>query len=110
MTKVAAAASPNANAILQAIGPLNFDDDGPAQPPCPDVVTCDLSTGQLLLLCSDGLWKYAPGADELADVVRRQPPRSATLELSRSLVEYANARGGSDNVTAAILHRAQEVP
>jgi serine/threonine protein phosphatase PrpC len=110
MTSAEAAASPNANAILQAIGPLNADDDGPAQPPSPDVVTCDLLTGHLLLLCSDGLWKYAPEAGELADVVRQQRPPVVPLELSRQLVNFANTRGGTDNVTAAILFHGQEVP
>ena len=105
MTPAQAAASPNCNAILQAVGPLNYDDGEQPEPPKPDVVSCDLLPGHLLLLCSDGLWKYAPEPSELAELVRQQPPRTAPLDLSRHLIDFANTRGGTDNITAAILSR-----
>jgi serine/threonine protein phosphatase PrpC len=105
MSPLEAAASPNCNAILRAVGPLNFDEGAPHQAPTADVVQCDLLPGHMLLLCSDGLWKYAPDAAELADLVGRAPRGAGPLELTRRLVEYANTRGGTDNVTAAILRR-----
>ena len=105
MSPLEAAGSPNRNAILQAVGPLNFDECAPHQAPVADVVSCDLLPGHVLLLCSDGLWKYAPEAAELADLVQTASHGVGPLELTRRLVEYANTRGGTDNVTAAILHR-----
>jgi serine/threonine protein phosphatase PrpC len=106
MSPLEAAASPNCNAILRAVGPLNFDEGAPPQAPAADVVTCDLLPRHMLLLCSDGLWKYAQEAGELADLVRSAPRAAGPLELSRRLVDYANTRGGTDNVTAAILRRS----
>jgi serine/threonine protein phosphatase PrpC len=106
MTTAQAAASPNANAILQAVGPLNYDDEAVREPPAADVVCCDLLRGHMLLLCSDGLWKYAPQARDLAELMRQSPRDAEPLELSRRLVEYANMRGGTDNVTAAIFREA----
>jgi serine/threonine protein phosphatase PrpC len=110
MTPAQAAAAPEANAILRALGPLGYDDDAPAEPPVADLVTCDLLPGHMLLLCTDGLWKYAPEPGQLGDLVRGGDGRAtqAPLELSRSLVDFANAHGGTDNVTAAILYRRQE--
>ena len=105
MTPAEAAASPNSNAILQAVGPLNCDDGDQPELPKADVVNCDLLPGHLLLLCSDGLWKYAPEPSELAELVRKQPPGTAPLDMSRHLIDFANSRGGTDNITAAILSR-----
>jgi serine/threonine protein phosphatase PrpC len=105
MSPLEAAASPNRNAILRAVGPLNFDEGSPHQAPAADVVNCELLPGHMLLLCSDGLWKYTSDATELADLVRAAPRGDGPLELTRRLVEFANTRGGTDNVTAAILRR-----
>jgi serine/threonine protein phosphatase PrpC len=105
MSPAEAAASANASAILQAVGPLNFDDRTSGEAPTADVVSCDLLPGQTLLLCTDGLWRYAPESRDLAGLLREAPSRTSPLELSRRLVEYANARGGADNITAAILRR-----
>jgi PPM family protein phosphatase len=108
LTPAEAAASPNRDAIVQAVGPLNYDEGSPPTPPQAEVVERDLSDGQLLLLCSDGLWKYAAEPDALAALINQLPRGVGPLAVSRSLVEYANARGGTDNVTAAILFTSQE--
>jgi len=105
LTSAEAEASPNCSAILRAVGPLNYDDGVVPEAPAADVVNCDLLPGHMLLLCTDGLWRYAPEPHELAGLVRRAPVEAGPLELSRRLVEYANARGGTDNITAAILRR-----
>ena len=106
LTPEQAASSPNCNAVLRAIGPLNFDDGQPPEAPRADVVSCDLLAGHMLLLCSDGLWKYAPDAHELAGLLNVSRRSVGPLELSRCLVDYANSRGGTDNVTAAILRQS----
>jgi serine/threonine protein phosphatase PrpC len=56
-----------------------------------------------LVVCSDGLWNYAPNASEIAEFVARVPTDAAPLEVSRALVEAALAAGGHDNVTVAIV-------
>jgi serine/threonine protein phosphatase PrpC len=50
-----------------------------------------------LLLCSDGLWNYLP---DPADMVRAGADATETV---RTLIEFANASGGHDNITAALL-------
>jgi serine/threonine protein phosphatase PrpC len=73
--------------------------DGDAEP---DVATLTPTGPGALLLCSDGLWKYLPGAAELAAVALpalRDDPRAA----AEALVAAALAAGGADNVTVAVL-------
>ena len=55
----------------------------------------------VLLLCSDGLWNYAPDA---ADLAARALPRALTDPLSAAadLVAFALSAGGHDNVTAVL--------
>lgn len=55
----------------------------------------------VLLLCSDGLWNYAPDA---ADLAARAMPRALTdpLSAAASLVAFALSSGGHDNVTAVL--------
>lgn len=59
-----------------------------------------------LLLCSDGLWKYAPKPEQLQQLLYHQipdpanPPQSQTLV--RSLIQFARQQGGHDNITAAL--------
>ena len=58
-----------------------------------------------LLLCSDGLWNYAETAAEVA-VAALPPEGEADADLltpARRLVDFANAAGGSDNVTVVLV-------
>jgi serine/threonine protein phosphatase PrpC len=57
-----------------------------------------------LVLCSDGLWNYLTEPAAFADTVRaalRDSP--GLLEAGRALVDFANAAGGSDNITVALV-------
>jgi serine/threonine protein phosphatase PrpC len=57
-----------------------------------------------LILCSDGLWNYLPDPDELAATVRAHLRAGATLiEAARGLAAFANAAGGADNITVALI-------
>ncbi len=63
----------------------------------PDVFTEVLRPRDRLVLCSDGLTRYA-APDEIARVAAAAPPARA----ARALVDLANARGGEDNVTVIV--------
>jgi len=58
----------------------------------------DLEKGDMIILCSDGLHRYVD-AKMLAEVL------SVTQQLEaacRTLIDYANASGGQDNVTVVV--------
>ncbi|MGI9444565.1 MAG: PP2C family protein-serine/threonine phosphatase [Rubripirellula sp.] len=58
----------------------------------------DLEEGDLIVLCSDGLHRYVD-AETLAEVLSvTEDPESAC----RTLVDFANASGGQDNVTVVV--------
>ena len=54
--------------------------------------------GDSLLLCSDGLYNMVPASDILAMVKRTEPLASKC----KSLIDEANARGGTDNITVVM--------
>jgi len=62
-----------------------------------DVLELDVRPGDQFLLCSDGLSGVVRDG-EIAEVLRREPPEQAV----RTLVDFANERGGPDNVTVQI--------
>lgn len=57
-----------------------------------------LEEGDILLLCTDGLWGLV-GDPDLARVVQSNPPG----EACQKLVTMALERGGPDNITALVL-------
>jgi serine/threonine protein phosphatase PrpC len=57
-----------------------------------------LEEGDLLLLCTDGLWGQVPDQD-LAHIAESNPPAKACQKL----VKMALARGGPDNITVQLL-------
>ena len=56
-----------------------------------------------LLLCTDGLWNYAPSAAELGRLLEALPAGAAPAAVARSLTDTANSRGGHDNITVAVV-------
>ncbi|WP_395294067.1 PP2C family protein-serine/threonine phosphatase [Kitasatospora hibisci] len=56
----------------------------------------------VLLICTDGLWNYAEAATDLAYYVRPDA-RTEPLAAAQSLVKFAVAAGGHDNITVAVL-------
>ncbi len=58
-----------------------------------------LSSDEYYLMCTDGLTGYL-GPAELQEIVSARPPD----EACSLLVEYANRRGGLDNITVQIIH------
>jgi protein phosphatase len=64
-----------------------------------DIEPIDLRSGDLLLLCSDGL-NAVLSDEEIADHLQQK----ASLEtISRRLIESANDGGGPDNITVVLL-------
>ncbi len=89
-----------AHTITKCLGPLEVG-DVPAEIE-PDVRSRDLAGPGVVLLCSDGLWNYAPKAADIAAVLRAAPDETNAVDVARLLVNYALARGGQDNVSVTI--------
>lgn len=64
-----------------------------------DVSEVELQPGDRLMLCSDGLYGYAPGDAMHHLVASTDPPE----EVVRDLIEAALRGGGGDNVTAIVI-------
>lgn len=65
----------------------------------PRVSRFDFPGAGRLVLVSDGLWNYAPtGADVAAAADTGSP-----AEVARRLVDFANQRGGHDNITVVVI-------
>jgi serine/threonine protein phosphatase PrpC len=64
-----------------------------------DIATLDVQDGDRLLLCSDGLSGVVPQA-RVEQLLGDESPLESTCQ---ALVDAANAAGGPDNITVAIL-------
>jgi serine/threonine protein phosphatase PrpC len=63
-----------------------------------------LTRGVSLLVCSDGLWNYADEPSALARAFTDAAKDAAdAASICRALVAFANAAGGSDNITVGVL-------
>jgi serine/threonine protein phosphatase PrpC len=71
-----------------------------------DIAPVELTPGDRLLLCSDGLTGMVQ-PDEIAAALRREddPTRAAI-----ALVDAANAAGGEDNITVVVVAVTDEAP
>ena len=64
-----------------------------------------------LVLCSDGLWNYLTDPADFAATVRTHlREQGSPLAAARSLVAFANAEGGADNITVALVPVTPAVP
>jgi PPM family protein phosphatase len=88
--------SPQAHAITRWLGADASPTDSEAS-----IVEFNIPGTGYLLLCSDGLWNYAPDAIQLKQLM---PLQGNVLAIAQSLVEQARSRGGHDNITVALLH------
>lgn len=73
----------------------------------PHVAVHDAAPGDVLIVCSDGLWNYAPTDEAMGDLLTAMlpPPGTATeplAGLSEQLVSWAVDQGGADNITVAL--------
>jgi serine/threonine protein phosphatase PrpC len=99
MPRPEAESGPQSHAITRWLGA-----DAPDHRPT--TATMTLAEPGWLLVCSDGLWNYCSEAQDLAALVRQTSgasPRAAEpMALAEALVGWANARGGQDNISAAL--------
>jgi serine/threonine protein phosphatase PrpC len=65
-----------------------------------EVVDRELNSGDIILLCSDGLSNMIPDERILEIVSTRGPDLDA---ISDALVAEANAQGGRDNISALLV-------
>ena len=96
LTPEQAAKSPFMHSITHWVGP-----DAPERPP--RTVSLAPERRGRLLLCTDGLWNYAPSADELRDLIDGLPAGATPVAVAHALTDVANERGGHDNVTVAVV-------
>jgi PPM family protein phosphatase len=93
----AAAASPYAHAIVRWLGADVAEEDR-----IPNITTFPIPGAGCLLLCTDGLWNYAPDPAYLHHLIQ-QVPNPDSLSISQHLIRYANQQGGQDNITVGVL-------
>jgi serine/threonine protein phosphatase PrpC len=93
LTEAQAAHSGLQSVITRAIG---ADQDV-----TPDLYDATLRPGDALLLCSDGLTRHV-AADDLVRIVADNANHPADDTCAR-MIDLANARGGSDNITCLLL-------
>lgn len=95
LTPEAARRHPDRNQLLQALGA--------SRQIIPEIHHYLLAPGDLVLLCSDGLWNTLTDAQMTAILDSRAP-----LEhRARQLVDQANAQGGEDNITALLYQHPE---
>ncbi len=69
----------------------------------PDIVRTTVSGTGHLVVCSDGLWRYAGEAGELAALLGRLTGDGLQgLGLASAMVDFANDGGGHDNISVAV--------
>lgn len=93
MTPEEAYADPRSHGITRWVG----DDADPSWEP--RRVEFTVPGPGRLVLCSDGLWNYATTAQEVAAAAGSDDP----LSVARRLVDFANAKGGRDNITVVVV-------
>ncbi len=88
-----ALADPRANTITRFLGADALD-------LVPSVITYEVAAQGTLVVCSDGLWNYAPEAAELA--ARQEWKLKGAAERAAGLTAFALEAGGHDNITTVI--------
>ena len=94
--------------ITRCVGPL--EDPDPYRPPEPSLRSLPVTSGSLVVLCSDGFWAEFDGPESLADAVaeavsegRSADPDDDAAGLAARLVDRACDLGADDDVTVAVI-------
>lgn len=96
MTREQASKDRRAHCVTQVLGMHD-------QPAKVHIAEYKLKEGDILLLCSDGLWNYLEDGKALLNAITAFGIDSETAYICEHLVGIANAAGGRDNITVAIL-------
>jgi protein phosphatase len=91
LTSAEAKVWPGRNVLTRAIGVF--------EAPETDRQDGELESGDMFVLCSDGLTTHVAD-DEILKIAARRPPESGCQDL----IDLALSRGGKDNVTVVITH------
>lgn len=103
MSRVEAENGPHAHSITRWLGRDAPDDL------TPHLVTVSVGSPGWVMVCSDGLWNYCSEAGEVRELLHGALGRLATptpVAAAQALVDYANERGGRDNITVALARVA----
>ncbi len=73
---------------------------GVGDPPVPDVKEIELASGDMLLLCSDGLTDMLTDLDMGALIVCGN---SDLKSIAQGLIDAANNKGGQDNISVVVV-------
>jgi PPM family protein phosphatase len=92
---------PRSHRLTRALG--GYPEKAGAEMDEPGIIEVDLSATGWLILCTDGVWNYADSAENLARIFHAVPMTATALEIARFLTEWANTRGGKDNVSVVAL-------
>ena len=95
---------PDANIVTRAIGHNNPSEGATPEPEVQEEPLL-LLAGDVIVLCSDGVYDDVTD-EELASIATAQPAQAA----AQALVDLANERGGSDNITATVLQYGERPP
>lgn len=90
---------PQRHILTQAVGGID-------QEPTPEVAEYRLESGNVLLLCTDGLYSLVSD-EELQGSIMKGPDLQDSLTR---LIDLANERGGLDNITALVIKRKTKAP
>ena len=86
---------PEAHALLRWLGADSIDT-------APHLVRLHPGGPGTVIVCSDGLYRYAASPEEMSAAVRERPTETP-IRMVRSLVQLALDAGGADNVTVIAL-------
>lgn len=103
LDRAAIDADPRASSITRWLGADSHDTT-------PELGSATVTLPGTLLVCSDGLWNYAPTPAELNELVQSGPADESAVDQAKRLVSFANERGGHDNITVAIAHLTPDSP
>jgi PPM family protein phosphatase len=95
MSEAEATVDPRAHGLTAWLG----GDQHP--PPEPSVVKFEVPAAGCLVLCTDGLWNYAPGVRTMHELMLRFPADDP-LQVARELTDFARSSGGEDNITVVV--------
>jgi protein phosphatase len=98
LTPEEAAASSLQSVITRAIGIANVVE--------PDLFAVDLNVGDMLLLTTDGLTRYA----QPEDIARITSTSVDLAAICHGLIEHAKQGGGVDNITCMMLRVVEVAP